>query len=90
MGIARRHPIWQRLLGCAWGRDIVSNDDPDPCPEQAVVVIAVHPAAGDPRYVEVRLCAKHRDIVLAESTPTETPCEFCDESPVWIDGVKMP
>lgn len=65
------HRVVHPWLGCAWGRDLISAADRCICTEQAVQVLAIHPAPGDPRFVELLLCAKHRDIVLAASTPTE-------------------
>lgn len=58
--------ILQALLGCAWGRTVRTEDDPDECPDQAVQIVVVHDG---PRSIDLKLCGRHRDRVLAETTP---------------------
>lgn len=58
--------VVQELLGCAWGRHIALPDDREPCPEQAVQIVVLHDG---PEERELKLCARHRDLVLAETTP---------------------
>lgn len=58
----------QALLGCSWGRrgGISSRDDVEPCLERAAQIVVIHHGADE---VEVRLCERHRDRVLSETTP---------------------
>ncbi len=56
----------QELVGCSWGRSIWTNEDPALCHERSVQLMVLH----DGHYeYGVKLCAKHRDAVLAETTP---------------------
>lgn len=59
------------ILGCEWGVKAQSIDDTEPCTERAVQIVALHPVPGDPSYVEMKLCQRHLDVVMAHSTPTE-------------------
>lgn len=54
------------LLGCSWGRTLMAPDDLKTCPNQAVQILVLH---NDDSEVEVKLCAKHRDRILADTTP---------------------
>lgn len=56
----------QELLGCTWGRAIRTPDDEQPCPDQAVQIIIVHNGADE---IALKLCSRHRDRVLTETTP---------------------
>lgn len=58
----------EQILACQWGRGIRTEDDPGPCPEQAVRITVLHPDGGN-REVDVRLCQRHTDLVLAMTTP---------------------
>lgn len=60
------HSILHELLGCAWGRKIGLSNDTEPCGEKAVQIVVLY--HGDKQF-DVKLCAKHRDVVLAETTP---------------------
>jgi hypothetical protein len=60
--------IVDELIGCAWGRKVTTPDDPWPCPNQARTVVVVHDGE-DQR--ELKLCDRHRDRVMAETTPHE-------------------
>lgn len=60
--------VLHELLGCAWGRTISTADDPKLCDEKAAQIVVLHnPENG--REQAFKLCAKHRDRVLAETTP---------------------
>lgn len=50
----------RRLIGCAWGYDIVAPADMEPCTEDADQIVILHD--GD-RQVPVKLCAKHIALV---------------------------
>lgn len=54
------------LLGCAWGRSVRTEDDQTECPNQAEQIVVVHDG---PHAIDLKLCAQHRDRVLAETTP---------------------
>jgi hypothetical protein len=56
-----------RLLGCEFGRAISRPGDELPCEEAAVQIVVLHDG---PRAAEFKLCARHRDLVLSESTPS--------------------
>jgi hypothetical protein len=58
----------QELLGCQWGRSISRRGLPgaEPCEQRAVQIVVLHEGE---HAVPFKLCAKHRDIVLSESTP---------------------
>jgi hypothetical protein len=56
----------QELLGCAWGRHIALPDDREPCQDQAVQIVVLHDG---PKVRALELCARHRDLVLAGTTP---------------------
>jgi len=56
------------LLGCQWGSDIAHPDDLLPCSERAVQIVVLHDG---PRKMAFKLCARHRDLALAESTARE-------------------
>lgn len=60
--------LLQDLLGCVWGRFISTEDDSDVCGERAEQIVVLHD--GD-RECALKLCAKHRDRVFAETTPHE-------------------
>jgi hypothetical protein len=59
------------LLGCSWGREVHTEDDPDECQAQAVQIVVVHGPLSD-AVRELRLCAKHLDRINDETTPRET------------------
>lgn len=55
------------LLGCEFGHGgIAHRDDAKPCVEAAVQIVALHDG---PREMHFKLCARHRELVLTESTP---------------------
>lgn len=55
------------LLGCEFGHGrIAHQDDLAPCDQQAVQIVALHDGPHERRF---KLCEKHRDLVLNESTP---------------------
>jgi hypothetical protein len=60
----------QELLGCQWGRGIARADDLEPCSQRAVQIVVLHQGE---HQVSLKLCARHRDIVLEESTPRGEP-----------------
>jgi hypothetical protein len=58
------------MLGCSWGHDFVMNGDPVRCDQIAVQRIALHPVAGEPEHIVVRLCADHLAAMYAITDPT--------------------
>lgn len=55
------------LLGCAFGHGMIAHrDDMEPCDEAAVQIVALHDG---PREMHFKLCGRHRDLILSESTP---------------------
>lgn len=57
------------LLGCQWGPGSIQHrDDLLPCDRAAVQVVVLHDG---PKTMSFKLCEKHRDIVMNESTPRE-------------------
>lgn len=58
--------IIRELVGCEWGRNIRTADDDEPCNEQAHNIIVLHEGKASMPF---KLCARHRDRVLAETTP---------------------
>lgn len=58
----------QELLGCQWGRGVSRDDDAQPCGERAVQIVVLHDGPSERAF---KLCARHRDVVLSESTPRE-------------------
>jgi hypothetical protein len=56
-----------RLLGCEWGVAVFSHHDTARCWAQAVERIAIHGAGDGPTLVQ--LCARHGEIVMAETDP---------------------
>lgn len=65
-GLVRTHPVVQQLLGCAWGRRVVTPDDNEPCPDRASRIVVVHDG---PTAHELKLCPSHVSRVLDETTP---------------------
>ena len=66
------HPELQRLLGCAWGTAVASNDDMNQCIRRATQRVMLH--EGDTE-IEVRLCDYHLAILTENTDPhtEETP-----------------
>jgi hypothetical protein len=60
--------IVNALIGCAWGHTVETPDDPLPCRNQAVAIVVVH-LVHEQR--ELKLCEKHRERLMAETTPHE-------------------
>lgn len=60
------------LLGCQWGRRVALPGDREPCALKAeqIVVLHGHPVDGE---FAVKLCAAHRDRVVAETKPHREP-----------------
>lgn len=56
----------QRLLGCGWGRVVLTPEDSDPCPERAARILVLHCEGNE---IEARLCARHVDAAMAITTP---------------------
>lgn len=56
------------LIGCSWGHEygLKTPDDPGPCEEKAAQVVVIHDG---PREMPFKLCTRHRDRALAETTP---------------------
>lgn len=57
------------LVGCAWGRDVWLEDDPDPCQERADSITVLHDG---PRELAVKLCPKHKSRIIEETTPRKS------------------
>lgn len=60
--------ILQELLGCVWGREIMTPDDQEKCANQATSIVVIY---NGPRECALKLCQLHKDRVLAETTPHE-------------------
>ena len=56
----------EAMLDCEWGISISRPDDPLPCHEKAVQFVVLHDG---PHSEGFKLCARHYDLVLDESTP---------------------
>jgi hypothetical protein len=56
------------LLGCEWGRTVWTPDDTAECNERAEGYVVVHDG---PKEAALKLCPKHRDRILQETTPRE-------------------
>lgn len=56
----------QPLLGCEWGKSVMTPDDQDPCTERAVQIIVVH---NGPAARELKLCEKHKERLEEETVP---------------------
>lgn len=54
------------LIGCAWGYAVSTEDDPEPCPEQAASITVVHRGH---EQVQLKLCPKHKSRIIEETTP---------------------
>lgn len=52
--------VFQKLLGCCWGREVATEDDREPCLAGAERIVIIHPSDGSETVVrELKLCAKH-------------------------------
>lgn len=61
--------VIQALLGCDWGRALSTEDDPEPCPDQAASIVVLYDD-GEP-VAEVKVCPKHKSRLVEETTPRE-------------------
>jgi hypothetical protein len=59
--------ILHQLLGCEWGRSLGTEDDREPCQEQAERITVLHLPVD--REVEFKLCTRHTARILEETTP---------------------
>lgn len=58
------------LLGCCWGRAIMTPEDSAACPEPAAQIVVLHPRS-DAEEFPAKLCARHVELVLTLTTPHE-------------------
>jgi hypothetical protein len=58
-----------QLLGCSWGHVVRTADDEQPCVDAAVRIVIVHDG---PFAKDLRLCRRHLERVLAETTQRST------------------
>jgi hypothetical protein len=67
--IARDLPIvdvMHDLLGCQWGRGIATEDDTEPCFNEAVRMVALHDGAETAIW---KLCQRHLQRLSEETVP---------------------
>jgi hypothetical protein len=57
--------VVQQLIGCAWGRVVSTDDDPEPCPDQAVAIVVLQ--------FTLKLCTRHKERMDRETTPHMEP-----------------
>lgn len=68
----RANPVARALIGCVWGQDVATPDDPDECFERASRDVMVYqPDDPDWHGRALRLCPRHTSRVMEESTPRE-------------------
>jgi hypothetical protein len=72
----------QELLGCAWGRKLWTDDDQEPCAEQAKAIVVMHNPDEPGTTLGLKLCAKHNDFVMGatdqhKGTPEAPACPHC-------------
>lgn len=61
--------LMQELLGCEWGRRISAPDDQEVCHERADQIVVLHEGDAEAGF---KLCSRHRDRVMQETTTRET------------------
>lgn len=57
-----------RVLGCQWGQRVALAGDREPCDLKAVQIVVLHGHPDEGEFA-VKLCASHREKVLAETEP---------------------
>lgn len=58
--------ILQDLLGCVWGREVMTPDDQEKCTNQATNIVVIYRGT---KECALKLCPFHRDRILTETTP---------------------
>lgn len=64
--VAAYERLTEPLLGCDWGKSVMTPDDQEPCTDRAVQIIVVH---NGPATRDLKLCAKHVERLSQETTP---------------------
>lgn len=59
----------ESVLACAWGREVKTEEDPGPCPEQAVRMTVLHTSPEDPDGILFKLCQRHFDYLATFTDP---------------------
>lgn len=54
------------LIGCQWGHVVGTDEDPEPCTEQASRIVVLH---HEGEQTQVRLCPKHISMIVEETDP---------------------